>query len=109
MQQTRHLYVLDSHPETAQVLAAILGPAGAEVTSLKSSDQIQASAGTDSAVYVLNARLVPAEKQTASRRVMIGRNGDVSSTSESSCQQLDEIFEYPDLVRAIESLWNRAG
>ncbi|MCG6154452.1 hypothetical protein [Rubinisphaera margarita] len=128
MQQPRRLFVLDSQRDTAEVLRAVLGKAGTEVRPVQSWQQIEYHNPQESeTVVVINARVAahreeanPATSQIP--RVVIGdasATGKTASTGATSQNEpepasrlhrhLDELFEYRDLVQAIESLWPTSG
>ncbi|TWT63256.1 hypothetical protein [Rubinisphaera italica] len=125
MQSPRRLYVLDTQPETAEVLQAVLAPQGTEVTSVKSWQQFQYRAPDQAeSILVMNAkfRIMPdsvEDQQSTIPRVVIGaekkETADISEVdskqthpSESE-RQVRELFEYPELFQAIESLWKKAA
>ncbi len=124
MQQSRRLFVLDSQRETAEVLRAVLGKAGTDVRPVQSWQQIEYQNPQESeTVVVINARVAAQREESSSAtsrlpRVVIGESSstgrtspaDATSTNERDSdsrlhRHLDELFEYPDLVQAIESLW----
>ncbi|HBN74401.1 MAG TPA: hypothetical protein DD473_00995 [Planctomycetaceae bacterium] len=125
MQSPRRLYVLDTQPETAEVLQAVLAPQGTEVTSVKSWQQFQyRTPDQTESILVMNAkfRIKPDsvdDQQSTIPRVVIGaemKESAPSSETETkltqhseSERQVRELFEYPELFQAIESLWKKAA
>jgi len=126
VQQSRRLFVLDSQRETAEVLRAVLGKAGTDVRPVQSWQQIEYQNPEESeTVVVINARVAAQREESSSAtsrlpRVVIGDTpttgrtaprGATSPNNEESGtrlqRHLDELFEYPDLVQAIESLWQQ--
>ncbi|HCS53322.1 hypothetical protein [uncultured Rubinisphaera sp.] len=125
VQSPRRLYVLDTQPETAEVLQAVLAPQGTEVTSVKSWQQFQYRTHDQAeSILVMNAKFrinSASVDQLHSQipRVVIGAEtteagpsseveSKLSQPSESE-RQVRELFEYPELFQAIESLWKKAA
>jgi CheY-like chemotaxis protein len=124
MEKSRRLLVLDEHHETEEVLRAVLEPAGTSVTRVRSWQQLQNSepdqAGT---VLVLHSNETldahpEANSYSEVPRVIIGRTETESSREAGSCKssgtparehQLEDLFEFKDLLQAIDSLWKSAS
>ncbi len=120
MEKARHLFVLDEHQETEDVLRAVLEPTGTSVTRVRNWRQLKNyEPKQEESVLVLHSdeslEAHPEAKKFAQvPRVIIGRaeTGTPKGTPpEKSFQtnarehQLEEMFEFKDLLRAIDSLW----
>ncbi len=115
MEKSRRLLVLDEHHETEEVLRAVLEPTGTSVTRVRSWQQLQNcepdQAGT---VLVLHSNeTLDAHPEASSfsevPRVIIGRTEIESSGTPAQEHQLEDMFEFKDLLRAIDSLWKSAS
>ena len=124
MEKARHLFVLDEHQETEDVLRAVLEPAGTSVTRVRNWRQLKNyEPKQEEAVLVLHSdESLEAHPEAKSfsevPRVIIGRAETASPPgtppAESSHtgareHQLEEMFEFKDLLRAIDSLWRSAS
>lgn len=119
MNKSRRLLVLDENCETEEVLRAVLEPTGTSVTRVRSWQQLQScEPDREGTVLVLHSNETlnahpEADQLSQSPRVIIGRTetAPVTPQHESSSQehQLDDLFEFKDLLRAIDSLWKAAS
>ncbi len=124
MEKSRHLLVLDEHHETEEVLRAIFEPAGTSVTRVRSWQHLQKCKPEQSeTVLVLHCDQSLQTHPQANNfsdipRVIIGRTETQNSEKASSDQpssrttqehQLEDLFEFKDLLQAIDSLWNPAS
>ncbi len=136
--KSRRLLVVDQNRETGEVLKAVLERQATQVTSIRHWNQLrELESAEEQTVLVFRAPQPPCEHPEANRlgqlpRVVIGRvrlsDADSPRTAHSTpplptdrhekpagkfttaeeCQ-LDDIFEYPELIQAIEKLWDQAG
>ncbi len=112
--------MLDDHQETEDVLRAVLEPTGTSVTRVRNWRQLKNyEPKQEEAVLVLHSdESLDAHPEAKSfsqiPRVIIGRaetRAPSGTPSEESSHtgvrehQLEEMFEFKDLLRAIDSLW----
>lgn len=131
MLKSRRLLVVDQNRETGEVLKAVLERQATEVTSIRHWNQLrELDPPQEQTVLVFRAPQPPHEHPAADRlgqlpRVVIGRVRlpETDSPAAPACRhtnsaenlatsgecQLDDIFEYPELIRAIEKLWDQVG
>ncbi len=124
MDISRRLLVLDEHHETEEVLRAVLEPVGTSVTRVRSWRHLQnCEPGREGTVLVLHSNETlnahpEAENFSQVPRVVIGRvetqasnqtSQRDSSKTPNQEHQLDDLFEFKDLLCAIDSLWEKAS
>ena len=124
MKTSRHLLVLDEQRDTEQVLKAVLEPTGTQVTRVRSWQQLQDSKPNHKeTVLVIHScesleSHPEADNFNQMPRVIIGKfkkqpenkstyqnKSATPENSEQKEQQLDDLFEFNDLLQAIDSLW----
>lgn len=115
MSESRRLYALNTDRETVEVLRAVLSREGTQVTSVNSWQQIEADATeTPDQVVLMKADKADTPRNVSTKSaslpcVMIGDSSEPASAECPSVRCVDELFEFPELLEVIDSLWNRAA
>ncbi len=108
----QRVLVIDGMHEIQAVLHAVLGPRGMQVDWVRShTQQLPGEAAGRPDILVIDAAALPIHKSSGNRawrdvpQVILGAD-EAASTADSDTQHtyLNTPFQFPDLIRAIESL-----